>query len=206
MEPTEQELCPHYDVIPENWYRVCLDCGLMWEPPFFEKPPANTPRQTRTRLNTSKYSRVSNFELHLKQLRGEVKIPDETFEDLLTLKKDFQNQVVSYKTVKAYLKDKKKNKLYPLIPTLMKRFWGIETLPLDSDEQEELVLKFIRFERGFEKAEKGERKNSISYEFLIRKFLEEQGSPYYLNIPTLSDKKKLAEVSQLYSQIAESIR
>lgn len=201
-EMSEQQQCRHEDIIREDWYRVCTDCGLIWEPPFFDRPQAL--RQNRTRNTVSKYSRVSNLELHLKQLKGQVKIPDEVFETLINLKKDFQNQIVSYKTVKAYLKLKKLNKLYPLIPTLMKKFWGIETLQIGASEEKELILKFIHFERAFEKAEKGDRKNSISYEYLIRKFLEEAGNQSYLNIPTLSDRKKLQEVSTLYSQVAQS--
>lgn len=194
------ENCNHPEVIKEDWYKVCTDCGLTWSPPFFDRP-AIVVRQSRVRSISSKYSRVSNFELHLKQLKGEMTLSDPLFESLVCLKKDLKGKEVSYRSIKAYLKSNKMNKLYPYIPTLMRRFWGLNILELDESDERELVLRFLNFERAFEKVDKGPRKNSISYEFLIGQFLQERGHPDWKNIPTLSDKKKLVEVQNLYSQV-----
>lgn len=198
--PKKQNCCESPDIINEDWYKVCTECGLMFEPPFFSKPK-DTTRQPRVRSISSKYSRVSNFELHLKQLKGDLKIKEEDYEKLIEIKKAFHNRDVSYKNIKIYLKANQLNKLYPLIPTLMLNFWGIPTLTITRQEEEKMVLRFLSFERAFELVDKGDRKNSISYEFLIKQFLEEINNTSSLNIPSLIDKKKLAEVKHLYNQV-----
>lgn len=199
----DYESCKHLDIIKEDWYRVCTDCGLTWEPPFLESPK-NLTRAPRIRSTPSKYSRVSNFEQHLKQLKGDLVISDDQYEAILEIKKSFHSKEICYKTLKSYLKKEKKNQFYPLIPTILKRFWNIPVIDIDDDDENRLVLKFIRFERKFESMDKGGRKNSLSYDFLIRQFLEEEGNPSFVNVPTLSDKKKRQEVTELYQQVYQT--
>jgi hypothetical protein len=148
---------------------------------------------------------VNNFELHLKQLKGDIKIPDETLEKIISIKKALIGKEINYKSIRSYMKTQKLSKLYPYIPTLMKKFWGISILNFSEGEEERMILRFLEFERAFETMEKGERKNSIGYEFLIRQFLEESGNESFRSIPTLSDKKKLEEVRELYNQVVMTV-
>jgi hypothetical protein len=200
---SDYDHCKHPDIIKEDWYKVCTECGLTWEPPFFE-PPKILTRAPRVRTTPSKYSRVSNFEQHLKQLKGDLNISDDQYDEILEVKKSFNNKEVSYKTLKSYLKKEKKNKYYPLIPSILKKFWGVSLVETTKEEDSKLSLKFIKFERKFDLVDKGSRKNSLSYDFLIRQFLEEAGNPSFVNVPTLSDKKKRLEVKALYDQVLKS--
>ena len=191
------------EYIWEPWPQVvCTDCGLVYPKDYLQ------PKQvaTRKRSSQSKYVRLGNFESHLSNIQGDAVIKPEVLEKLMAIKKAFRNRLVSYKDIKAYMKENGLNKYYSLIYTLIKKFYGIELVRLTTEEESYLVRSFLEFERGFESYKDKTRTNSLGYDFLIRQFLLAINHPDAENIPQLSDKKKLKECMALYKAITEFVK
>lgn len=194
--------CCEAPYVEESGYAVCPDCGLVNELFSFDSPQYHD--SVKVRITTKRaYSRVDTFMAHLDKLTGAYKLKQEEKEGLKPLKKAMMGRAIDYFTIKAELKTLGLQKYYGVIPCIMREFFGIKVLDLSNNEQNALTARYSDFDRRF--ALQSERKNSINYFWLTRKFCEELGfdTRKWGCCPDLKDAKKKREMLKVYEAIKQ---
>lgn len=182
---------------------ACEDCGdtreiyslLHEDVPFLD-------RNTYTPLNT-KYSRVAHFKEWMSRAKcaGIEKIDTAILEGV---RKECQGAATGEK-VRAALKKLKKPMMYRHTNSIVSLLGGY--VPSIPHQIEEIFIQmFGDVERAFEIHKPANRKNMLTYGFVIHKFCDLVGRPDLSTLfPTLKMGKKMMEQEVIWNKIAMSL-
>lgn len=199
--PYGHSKCCEVPYVEEDGFAVCPECGLVNETFSFQyKPEFVDSVKGRPSIKRA-YNRVDTFLIHLDKLTGGYTLKSEEREALKEFKKRMIGKAIDYFTIKAELKLLKLQKYYGVIPCIMRDLFSIKVLDLSSGDQNSLTAKFREFDDKFSLQD--ERKNSINYFWLTRKFCEELGFDIakWGLCPDLKDPKKKREMLKIYNSI-----
>eukprot|EP00960_Hanusia_phi_P053853 762478-Hanusia_phi.AAC.4 len=188
---------------------ICLNCGYQ-EVLLVEQ---NRPVMVHDKKDNSHYSykRINHFREWINQIQGKesTDIPNEVFERILNeLKKEkiTNTKELTYKTMRNILKKLKINKYYEHINYIINRINGVPTPQFSPELEEKLCNMFKEIQGPFLKHCPSNRKNFLSYSYVLYKLCQILGQDEFLkHFPLLKSRIKIFQMDLIWKNICESI-
>jgi hypothetical protein len=188
---------------------ICEKCGYQ-ELLLVEQ---NRPILKQNAKDTShfSYKRINHFREWCNQVQGKesTDIPDEIFEKILNeIKKEKieDTKTITYTKMREILKRLRINKYYEHINYILNRINGIPTPQFSSELEDKLCLMFRDIQAPFLKHCPKDRKNFLSYSYVLYKFFQILGLNEYLKyFPLLKSREKLYLQDQIWKKICEEL-
>lgn len=191
-------------------FQVCDKCGRQdsiiteSDKPSYKDPPPE--------VSYFAYKRMNHFNECLSQFQGKesTEVPQEVLDKLfLEIKKERINNLALLKPIKIkeYLKKLKLNKYYEHIPQILFRITGIPPPNFSKQQEEKLRLMFKEIQSPWrEECPKG-RKNFLSYDYVLYKFMELlEIDDYKEYFPLLKDRDKRYATDKIWKGICKRLR
>lgn len=196
--------CLQYDAI-----MICNCCGYQ-ELLLVEQ---NRPILKQNTKDTShfSYKRINHFREWCNQVQGKesTDIPDEIFEKILNeIKKEkiIDTKTITYNKMRDILKRLRINKYYEHINYIINRINGIPTPQFSPELEETLCTMFRNIQGPFLKHCPKDRKNFLSYSYVLYKFFQILGLYEYLKyFPLLKSREKLYVQDQIWKKICKDL-
>jgi len=197
-------ICYQHDAI-----MICNYCGYQ-ELLLVEQ---NRPILKQNTKDTShfSYKRINHFREWCNQVQGKesTDIPDEIFEKILNeIKKEkiIDTKTITYNKMREILKRLRINKYYEHINYIINRINGIPTPQFSPELEEKLCNMFRNIQVPFLKHCPKDRKNFLSYSYVLYKFFQILGLDEYLKyFPLLKSREKLYVQDQIWKKICEEL-
>jgi hypothetical protein len=210
----ELEMCPkckkQMTCLQHDAIIICDNCGYQ-ELLLVEQ---NRPILKQNTKDTShfSYKRINHFREWCNQVQGKesTDIPDEIFEKILhEIKKEkiLDTRSITYNKMREILKRLRINKYYEHINYIINRINGIPTPQFSPELEEKLCNMFRDIQGPFLKHCPKERKNFLSYSYVLYKFFQILGLYEYLKyFPLLKSREKLYIQDQIWKKICQELK
>lgn len=189
---------------------ICMNCGastfvLGDEVGFKEE-------QEHEKNVIYSYKRENHFNEWISQFQAKesTSVPDEVIEQLRT---EFKKQKIkdladiTHEKVKGLLKKLNKSKYYEHVPYIATILNGIQPPTMTQTLEDRLRLMFHKIQEPFERHKPANRKNFLSYSYVLYKFCELLGEDSYLPcFPLLKSKEKLYIQDQIWERICRELQ
>jgi hypothetical protein len=188
---------------------ICNNCGYQ-ELLLVEQ---NRPILKQNNKDTShfSYKRINHFREWCNQVQGKesTDIPNDVFEKILNeIKKEkiVDTKKITYSKMREILKRLRINKYYEHINYIINRINGIPTPQFSPELEEKLCSMFRDIQGPFLKHCPKDRKNFLSYSYVLYKFFQILGLNEYLKFfPLLKSREKLYIQDQIWKKICEEL-
>ena len=190
---------------------VCENCGytediiINSEKTSYKDPPRE--------VSYFAYKRINHFNEWLAQFQAKetTDISQEVYNNILKeLKKDKNfniNNNLSYKMVRDCLKKLKYNKFYEHIPHIINIISGEKTPILTRSNEEQLRIMFKEIQTPFMNNCPDDRKNFLSYSYVLHKFCELLELDHLLvYFPLLKSREKLQQQDAIWKKICKDLK
>ena len=197
------------DVLANEGIICCRNCYTIEhiitdnEKPSYKDPPKE--------ISYFSYKRINHFSEWLNQIQGKetTDIPEEVFDKImLELNKQRIYNLVNVTTTKIreILKKHKINKYYEHIPYILNKITGIPNPHLNSELEDKLKNMFKEIQVPFLKFSPNNRKNFLSYSYVLHKFIQLLDESEFLQyFPLLKSRDKLHQQEQIWKKICEEL-
>jgi len=205
--------CPKCNVLltclQQEGIMVCSDCGYQ-EILLVEQ---NRPllRQPNKEASHASYKRINHFREWCSQVQGKesTDIPESIFKNILEeIKKEKIRDIkkISYQKMREILKKLHINKYYEHINYIINRINGVPTPHFTPELEEKLCNMFKEIQGPFLRHCPKDRKNFLSYSYVLFKFFELLKLDEHLRFfPLLKSREKLAIQDQIFKCICEDL-
>jgi predicted nucleic acid-binding Zn-ribbon protein len=187
----------------------CPDCGttefilIDSDRPSYKDPPRESSYYA--------YKRINHFNELLAQFqaKGSTEIPQDVFDQIVTeLKKqritDYKN--LKHKQMREILRKLKLNRQYDHIPFIISRLNGSIAPVMSRETEEKLRHMFKEIQPSFQKHCPKNRRNFLSYSYVLYKFCELLELDEFLaSFPLLKNRDKLYQQSKVWEQICREM-
>lgn len=187
----------------------CPDCGMTEfllidsDRPSYKDPPRESSYYA--------YKRINHFNELLAQFqaKGSAEIPQDVFDQITAeLKKqritDFKN--LKPRQMREVLRKLKLNRQYDHIPYIISRLNGSIAPVMDRETEEKLRHMFKEIQPSFQKHCPKNRRNFLSYAYVLYKFCELLGLDEFLSsFPLLKNRDKLYQQSKVWEAICKEM-
>jgi hypothetical protein len=188
---------------------ICNNCGYQ-ELLLVEQ---NRPILKQNTKDTShfSYKRINHFREWCNQVQGKesTDIPNDIFEKILNeIKKEkiMDTKKITYSKMREILKRLRINKYYEHINYIINRINGIPTPQFSTELEDKLCSMFKDIQGPFLKHCPKDRKNFLSYSYVLYKFFQILGLNEYLKFfPLLKSREKLYVQDQIWKKICEDL-
>ncbi len=214
--PTEKkrEVCP---VCPEsNVFHftdtsdlVCDECGMILATLISEELTYREEQETSEKIVNYSYKRENHFNEWLSQFQAQetTTIPPEVIEQLRNELKKIKVKVldeITHARVRTLLKKLKLNKYYEHVPYITNIISGVKPPSMPQELEERLRIMFKDIQKPFDDNCPPERKNFLSYSYVLYKFCELLSEDKYLKyFPLLKSKEKLYQQDVIWKKICD---
>lgn len=200
-----QQIC-----LQQESVMLCPNCGAQ-ELLLIEQ---NRPlfRQQSKEASHFSYRRINHFREWCSQVQGKesTDIPDEIFEKILQeIKKEkiMDTTKISYTKMREILKRLRINKYYEHINYIINRINGVPTPHFTPELEDKLCSMFKEIQGPFLKHRPKDRKNFLSYSYVLYKFFQLLNMENYLKFfPLLKSREKLYVQDQIFKAICEDLK
>jgi hypothetical protein len=188
---------------------ICNNCGYQ-EPLLVEQNRPILKQNTKDTYHFS-YKRINHFREWCNQVQGKesTDIPNDVFEKILNeIKKEkiHDTKNITYAKMREILKRLRINKYYEHINYIINRINGIPTPQFSTELEEKLCSMFKEIQGPFLKHCPKDRKNFLSYSYVLYKFFQILGLNEYLKFfPLLKSREKLYVQDQIWKKICEEL-
>jgi len=214
-EKPMEEICPrcgHSDVIHEQSISsfTCMKCGHSEH--ALGDDLSYKEEQAMEKTIVYSYKRENHFNEWISQFQGteSTTIPVDVIEKLrYEFKKQRVNNLreITHPKVRALLKKLKLNKYYEHVPYIASILNGLTPPRMSQGLEEKLRLMFSRIQQPFEQHCPEERKNFLSYSYVLYKFCELLGKDEFLPcFPLLKSKDKLRQQDMVWKKITNTLQ
>ena len=211
---TSYNKCPSCDSInlkinSYECFMTCEDCGLLEyvfidtdKRSYKEPPPENT---------YFAYKRINHFREWLAQFQAKesTDIPEHVYKIIIgEIKKNRINNMTNLTTdkVRDFLKKHRLNKYYEHIPHIIYKLNGQKPPVISKEMEEKLCTLFKDIQTPFNKVKPAERKNFLSYSFVIYKFCQLlELDDLADNFTLLKNKEKLNQQEDIWKKICKEL-
>ncbi len=189
--------------------QVCSKCGrteyilIDSEKPSFREPPPE--------VSYFAYKRINHFNEWLSQFQAKesTEIPQDIYKlILLEMKKERiadLNKVTPQK-IREYLKKLKLNKYYEHVPHILNKLNNKKVPLIGKETEEKLRHMFKEIQAPFMKVCPPNRKNFLSYSYVLHKFVELLGLDHLKEcFPLLKSREKLHQQDQIWKEICKEL-
>jgi len=189
---------------------VCNNCGntekvlLNTEKPSYKDPPRE--------ISYFAYKRINHFNEWLAQFQAKesTEIPDSVFNEItLELNKERNLKMcnVTSKKIRDILKKLSLNKYYEHVPHIINMINGKPAPLINRATEEKLRMMFKEIQTPFMKHCPAERKNFLSYSYVLHKFVELLDLDQFLScFPLLKSREKLQQQDMIWKNICNELR
>ena len=205
----------------------CIQCKVPYIPNYYEGilycptcgqqeillVEQNRPAMKQQNKETShfSYKRSNHFNEWVSQIQGKesTDIPNEIFDAILNeIRKEriTDPKRITHAKMREILKRLKMHKYYEHIPYIMNRIQGVPTPYFSPELEEKLRLMFKEIQAPFLRHCPKNRKNFLSYSYVLHKFFHLLGMDEYLKFfPLLKSREKLACQDSIWKNICEDL-
>ena len=188
---------------------TCEKCGYIKnviidsDKPNYKDPPPE--------ISYFAYKRINHFNEWLAQFQAKesTDVPQDVFNQIiLEIKKErIQNTAVLNNTkIREYLKKLKLNKFYEHVPHIINKINGIPPPIISKEMEDKLRLMFREIQAPFSQVCPKERKNFLSYSYVLHKFVELLDlNEYKLCFPLLKSREKLHQQDMIWKDICKKL-
>lgn len=195
--------------LQQDGIMVCPSCGYQ-ELLLVEQ---NRPilRQPSKEASHFSYKRINHFREWCSQVQGKesTDIPDPIFEQILQeirKEKISDTRKITYSKMREILKKLKINKYYEHINYIINRINGVPTPHFPPELEEKLCNMFKEIQGPFLRHCPKDRKNFMSYSYVLSMFFRILGMPEYIKyFPLLKSREKLYAHDQIFKAICEDL-
>lgn len=197
---------------PETSDLVCEKCGAVVTTLISEELTYREEQETSEKIVNYSYKRENHFNEWIAQFQAQemTTIPEEVIEQLRSeLKKMKIKNVeeITHAKIRSLLKKLRLNKWYEHVPFITNLLNGIKPPSMPQELEETLRMMFKDIQRPFDEHCPAERKNFLSYSFVLYKFCELLGEDEYLQyFPLLKSKEKLYSQDVIWKKICATLR
>lgn len=189
---------------------MCLKCGntldtlIVTEKSSYNDPPRE--------ISYFAYKRINHFNEWLAQFQAKetTEIPEEIYKDIyLEIKKNINLDIskITHKQVRDILKKLDYNKYYEHIPHIINIMNGKKAPILKRNEEEHLRSLFKEIQVPFSNNCPLERKNFLSYSYVLHKFCELlEYDELLIYFPLLKSREKLQQQDQIWKLICKDLQ
>ena len=183
----------------------CNDCGYTQQ--ILMNNDKISYRETPREISYFAYKRINHFNEWLAQFQAKetTEIPNNVYTDvLLELQKNKHIKIsqITNKQIREILKKLKYNKYYEHIPNIINVISGNNAPTLMSEHEELLRNMFKEIQMPFMKHCPQERKNFLSYSYVLHKFCELLELDHLLKyFPLLKSREKLQQQDKIWKNI-----
>jgi hypothetical protein len=208
------QTCPDSNIIHihDTSDLVCDGCGVVVAALISEELTYKEEQETSEKVINYSYKRENHFNEWLSQFQAQemTTIPPEVIEQLRTeLKKiKIKNlEDITHAKVRGLLKKLRLNKYYEHVPYITNILSGIKPPNMPQELEEYLRIMFKDIQKPFDENCPTERKNFLSYSYVLYKFCELLGEDEYLQyFPLLKSKEKLYQQDVIWKKICHDLK
>ena len=198
------------DVLINEGIICCRDCNTIEniitdnEKPSYKDPPKE--------ISYFSYKRINHFSEWLNQIQGKetTDIPEDVFNKImleLNKQRIYNLAKVTPLKIREILKKNKVNKYYEHIPYILNKITGIPNPHLNTELEEKLKNMFKEIQVPFLKYSPNNRKNFLSYSYVLHKFIQILGKTEFLkHFPLLKSRDKLHQQEQIRKNICLDLK
>ena len=197
------------EMYADNEKIVCFSCGLSkW---VVGEELTYKEEQEIEKNTVYSYKRENHFNEWISQFQGteSTTIPNEILRNLrYELQKERIKDLrdITHPKVRTLLKKLKLNKYYEHVPYITTILNGIVPPRMTNGFEAKLRLMFVEIQEPFEKHCPKERKNFLSYSYVLYKFCELLGEDEFLPcFPLLKSKEKLKQQDIIWKKITKEL-
>lgn len=215
VETQQDDQCPHCGkrnmvVLLHDGCSYCTDCFTQeyilidHDKPSYKDPPKE--------IIYYAYKRINHFNEWLNQIQGKetTEIPEEVYDRiLLEIKKEKITNMATLtrNKVRNILKKLRINKYYEHLPHIINRLNGLPVPHMSQELEERLRQMFCQIQVPFLRHAPAERKNFLSYSYVLHKFMQLLEKDEYLDsFPLLKSREKLHQQDVIWQKICEDLR
>lgn len=189
---------------------VCKTCGhqipilIDSDKPSYKDPPRE--------ISYFAYKRINHFNEWLAQFQAKesTDIPEDVYNKILVeIKKERINDMrnLTPSKLREILKKLKFNKYYEHVPHIINRLNGVPPPIMSRETEEKLRMMFKEIQTPFMKHCPKDRKNFLSYSYVLHKFVQLLGLDEFLScFPLLKSREKLHQQDQIWKKICEELK
>ena len=197
-------------LLPTKSIMVCQECGSTEEiiinsdKPSYKDPPRE--------VSYFAYKRINHFNEWLAQFQAKesTEIPEEVYEKIVNeLKKEkiFAVNKLQPDKLRDILKKLKYNKYYEHVPHIINHLNGVPAPSMSRQIEEKLRMMFKEIQTPFVKYCPKDRKNFLSYSYVLHKFCELLSLDEYLEcFPLLKSREKLQQQDNIWEKICRELQ
>lgn len=212
-----REVCPNCDDsnlihFQQTSDLVCEECGVIVACLISEELTYREEQETSEKIINYSYKRENHFNEWLSQFQAQemTSIPVEVIDQLRSeLKKiKIKNlEDITHAKIRTLLKKLRLNKYYEHVPYITNILNGIKPPNMPQELEELLRIMFKDIQKPFDNNCPVERKNFLSYSYVLYKFCELLGEDEYLQyFPLLKSKEKLYHQDFIWKKICVDLR
>jgi ribosomal protein S27E len=206
--------CPDSNIIHfhDTSDLVCDACGAIVATLISEELTYREEQETSEKVVNYSYKRENHFNEWLSQFQAQemTTIPDEVIEQLrgeLKKMKIKKLEDITHAKIRGLLKKLRLNKYYEHVPYITNILNGIKPPNMPQELEETLRIMFKDIQKPFDDNCPTERKNFLSYSYVLYKFCELLGEDEYLQyFPLLKSKEKLYQQDVIWKKICHDLR
>jgi hypothetical protein len=195
--------------LPQDGIMVCQECGYQ-EMLLVEQ---NRPiyKQTSKEASHFSYKRINHLNEWISQIQGKesTDIPEDIFERILgEIKKEniSDPRRITHTKMREILKKLRLNKYYEHINYIINRINGQPTPHFPPEVEEKLRTMFKQIQPAFLKHCPKDRKNFLSYSYVLYKFFQLLGMDEYLRyFPLLKSREKIFAQEVIWRAICKEL-
>jgi len=188
---------------------ICPKCGAIdyvvidSNKPSYKDPPPE--------VSYFAYKRINHFNEWLAQFQAKesTEIPQEVFDKILIeIKKErIENMaILTNQKIREFLKKLKLNKYYEHVPHIINRLNGLPPPVMSNEVEEKLRIMFKEIQGPFLEVCPKERKNFLSYSYVLHKFVELLELDQYKScFPLLKSREKLHQQDIIWKNICRKL-
>jgi hypothetical protein len=191
---------------------VCDACGKIIRSLISDELTYREEQETSEKVINYSYKRENHFNEWLSQFQAQemTNIPDEVMEQLraeLKKMKIKRLDEITHTKIRGLLKKLRLNKYYEHVPYITNILNGIKAPNMPQELEERLRIMFKDIQKPFDDNCPTERKNFLSYSYVLYKFCELLGEDEYLQyFPLLKSKEKLYQQDVIWKKICNQLR
>ena len=213
-ENEDYDQCEQCDIamriIQSEGNLICPNCGIQKfilinsDKPSYKDPPRE--------MSYFAYKRINHFNEWLAQFQAKesTDIPKEVFDKiLLEIKKERITNMATLTLTKlrSILKKLKFNKYYEHVPHIINRLNGIPAPVMTRHTEEKLRMMFKEIQGPFMKHCPKNRKNFLSYSYVLHKFVQLLGmDEFTVCFPLLKSREKLHQQDIIWRKICQELK
>ncbi len=190
---------------------VCESCGLIIASLISEELTYREEQETSEKIVNYSYKRENHFNEWLSQFQAQetTNIPTDVIDQLRNELKKIKIKAVeeiTHARVRSLLKKLKLNKYYEHVPYITNILSGLSPPKMPQELEEKLRIMFKDIQKPFDDNCPSERKNFLSYSYVLYKFCELLSEDKYLKyFPLLKSKEKLYQQDVIWKKMCETL-